>query len=196
MAAPNLVFAPHLYDAVAIAAGRYVPALSPFPRSLARIEGAARRLGMPLFVGEFGVLNGARRGDRMMEDQCRLFDRAFASWTVWHFNPTELDWNDEAASIVAPGGGDRAWTNALVRPYPRALAGEPIRWESGDGGPWRLTYRPTGEAPTEIAIPQRWASAGYHVRIQGAQQAEGEKDTLVIEKPTSKQVTVELERRG
>jgi endoglycosylceramidase len=151
MTAPNLVFAPHLYDAAAIAVGRYVPALSLFPSSLERIERAARRLEMPLFVGEFGVLNGTRQGARMMEHQCRLLDRAFASWTVWHFNPTELDWNDEAASIVAPGGGDRPWTNALVRPYPRALAGEPIRWDSGDGGPWRLTYRAIGDAPTEPA---------------------------------------------
>ncbi len=150
---------------------------------------------MPLFVGEFGVLNGTRGGDRMMEDQCRLLDRAFASWTVWHFNPTALDWNDEAASIVAPGGGDRPWTNALVRPYPRALAGEPIRWESGDRGPWRLTWRAiASDAPTEISVPPRWASGGYRVRVDGAHAVDSEPGTLLIEKPQSELVTVELTR--
>ncbi len=76
MTARDLVYAPHLYDAAAIVAGRYVPALSLFPRSLRRIEQTARRLDMPLLVGELGVLNGVRGGARMMEDECRSLDRA------------------------------------------------------------------------------------------------------------------------
>ncbi len=195
MSARNLVFAPHLYDAPAIVAARYVPALSLFPLSLRRIERTARRLEMPLLIGEFGVLNGARGGARMMADECRLLDRAFASWTVWHYNPTELDWNDEDASIVAPGGGDRPWTGALVRPYPRALAGEPIGWESGGAGPWRLTYRSVGDAPTEIVIPRRWAYKGCRVRVKGAESrwlnADG--TLLAIEKSRAEIVVVELE---
>ncbi len=128
----NLVFAPHLYDATAILAGRYVPACRCFRRASRASSAPRAGSSMPLFIGEFGVLNGVRDGARMMKTNAALLDRAFASWTVWHYNPTELDWNDEAASIVAPDGGDRPWTNALVRPYPRAIAGEPIRWDSGD----------------------------------------------------------------
>jgi endoglycosylceramidase len=150
---------------------------------------------MPLFIGEFGVLNGTRGGARMMADECRLLDRAFASWTVWHYNPTELDWNDEDASIVAPGGGDRPWTPALVRPYPRALAGEPISWESGDDGPWKLTYRAIGDAPTEIVIPKRWAGTGCRVRVEGAESRWlGDGTLLAIEKSRSEIVTVKIER--
>ena len=198
MPAPNLVFAPHLYDASAILAGRYVPALSLFPASLASLERSARRLAMPLLIGEFGVLNGTRGGDRMMEDECRLLDRAFASWTVWHYNPTELDWNDEAASIVAPGGGDRLWTSALIRPYPRAIAGEPLRWDSDRGGPWRLTYRAVGDAATEIVIPARWASAGCDVHVEGADSRRigDDGDTVQIDKPRSERVVVEIARRS
>jgi hypothetical protein len=162
---------------------------------LRRIEHTARRLEMPLLVGEFGVLNGVRHGARMMEDECRLLDRAFASWTVWHYNPTDLDWNDEDASIVAPGGGDRSWTGALVRPYPRALAGEPIRWESGDG-PWRLTYRSIGDAPTEIVIPERWAGTRSRVRVEGAESRWlGDGTLLVIENCRAETVVVEIERK-
>ena len=196
MSAKNVVYAPHLYDATAILAARYMPALSLFPLSLRRIERAARRLEMPLLVGEFGVLNGARGGARMMEDECRLLDRAFASWTVWHYNPTDVDWNDEDASIVAPGGGDRSWTGALVRPYPRALAGEPMGWESGKRGPWRLTYRAAGDAPTEIVIPKRWARTGCPVRVEGAESrwlADGDGTLLAIEKPSAEIVVVEID---
>jgi endoglycosylceramidase len=196
MSARNLVFAPHVYDAAAILAGRYVPALSLFPSSLRHLGRVARRLEAPLFIGEFGVLNGVRGGERMMEDECRLLDRAFASWTVWHYNPTELDWNDEAASIVAPDGGDRPWTGALVRPYPRALAGEPVRWDSAREGPWRLTYRAVGDAPTEIVIPARWAGGGCRVRVEGAdsRRVGDEGSTLLIEKPRTEVVVVEVER--
>jgi len=196
MSARNLVFAPHLYDASAILAGRYVPALSLFPSALRRIERSARRLEVPLFIGEFGVLNGVRGGERMMEDECHLLDRAFASWTVWHYNPTDLDWNDEAASIVAPDGGDRPWTGALVRPYPLALAGEPIRWDSPREGPWRLTYRAVGDAPTEIVIPARWAGAGCRVWVEGADShrvGDGGR-TLLIDKPRAEIIVVGVER--
>jgi endoglycosylceramidase len=194
MSAPNLVFAPHLYDAAAIVGARYVPMLSLFPLSLQRIERAARRIETPLLIGEFGVLNGVRGGARMMEDECRLLDRAFASWTVWHYNPTDIDWNDEDASIVTPSGGDRPWTGALVRPYPRALAGEPIRWESGDDGPWKLSYRAIGDAPTEIVIPTRWAGSGCRVRVEGADSRWRDATLLAIENARAETVVVEIER--
>ena len=192
----NLVFAPHIYDAPAILAGRYMPSLSLFPFSLRRLERTAARLALPLFIGEFGVLNGASGGARMMQDECRRLDRALSSWTVWHYNPTELDWNDEGASIVAPGGGDRAWTGALVRPYPRAIAGDPITCEGGDDD-WRLTYRAVGEAPTEIAIPARWTGAGCRVRVDGAESRwanEEDRTLLVIDKPRAAMVAIELTR--
>jgi endoglycosylceramidase len=193
--ARNIVFAPHVYDAPAILAARYMPALSLFPFSLHRLERTARRLDMPLFIGEFGVLNGTSGGAQMMEDECRLLDRAFASWAVWHYNPTDVDWNDEAASIVSPDGDERPWTGALVRPYPRALAGDPIAWESGRGS-WRLTYNAVGDAPTEIIVPTRWARSDYRARVKGAvpRWPSEDRSLLSIEQPRANVVTVEIER--
>ena len=195
LSAQNVVFAPHLYDAPAIVAGRYTPALSLFPFSLHRLERTARRLDMPLFIGEFGVLNGANGGAHMMEDECRLLDRAFASWTVWHYNPTNVDWNDEAASIVSPDGAERPWTGALVRPYARALAGEPIEWDSRRDR-WRLRYKAVGASPTEIIVPTRWAGSGCRVHVDGAEPRWSHADPMLlsIEQPRAEVVSVELER--
>ncbi len=162
----NLVFAPHIYDAAAILVSRYMPAASTFPRSLRALHEAAMRIGWPLFVGEFGVLNGIVGEATMMEDQCRLLDRRFASWTAWHYNPTDVDWNDEDASIVDPDGSDRPWTGALIRPYPRALAGEPVTWDSNSRTPWQLRYIANGEQ-TEIVVPSRWASDGCKPEVRG-----------------------------
>lgn len=152
----QLVYAPHLYDATAILAGRFMPRLSTFPPSLTRVQATAARWQRPLFVGEFGVLGGIAGSGAMIEDQCARLDRAWASWTVWHFNPTAQDWNDEDASIVLPGGEERPWTASLVRPWPRALAGTPVALETASAGPWTLQYRAHGDAATEVVVPRRW----------------------------------------
>lgn len=164
----NLVYAPHIYDAPAIVASRYMARLSSFPYTLGALLREREMRGQPMFVGEFGVLKGVAGEARMMEHECRLLDRHFVSWTVWHFNPTDVDWNDEDASIVEPGGGERPWTGALVRPYPRALAGEPVAWDSHPRRPWTLEYTPSGDAPTELVVPKRWRGAGCRLQVHGA----------------------------
>lgn len=164
----DLVYAPHLYDAVALLASRWLPRASTFPRALAQVAETARRRGWPLCIGEFGVLSGIVDDAAMMEDQCRRLDRACASWTVWHYNPTEQDWNDEDASIVDSGGGERPWTGALVRPYPRAIAGRPLAWRSD--ATWSFEYEAEGEAATEIVVPPRWRGAARpDARVDGGE---------------------------
>lgn len=194
VAGRNLVFAPHIYDATAILVSRYMPAASTFPRSLRTLQDAAMRVGWPLFVGEFGVLSGIVGDAAMMEDQCRLLDRRFAGWTVWHYNPSDVDWNDEDASIVDPDGSERPWTGALVRPYPRALAGEPIAWDSDARRPWQLRYTASGEQ-TEIVVPSRWAAEGCTPEIRGgAWQWERDGTLLVVDADHGSPVEVLLHR--
>lgn len=190
----DLVYAPHLYDAVAIVASRWLPRASTFPRALAQVQQTAKRRGWPLMIGEFGILNGIVDDARMMEDQCRRLDRALASWTVWHYNPTELDWNDEDASIVDSGGGERPWTGALVRPYPRAIAGRPLAWQSDRA--WSFEYEAQGDAPTEIVVPPRWrGDAAPNVRVDNGSARWSDDDRLVmIEARSGAHVRVVLPR--
>jgi endoglycosylceramidase len=170
----NLVYAPHIYDAPAIVASRYMPKLSSFPFTLRALLKESEWREEPLFVGEFGVLNGVDGDARMMEHQCRMLDRHFVSWTVWHYNPTAVDWNAEDASIVEADGGERPWTGALVRPYPRALAGAPLGWDSHPRRTWSLEYAPrggvglAGAAVTELVVPARWSGGECRVHAVGA----------------------------
>jgi endoglycosylceramidase len=189
----GIVYAPHLYDSAAFASGRYLPQASTAPRSLAQAVGHAIGMRAPLFIGEFGALNAIRGAEQMIADQCRLLDRYFSSWTAWHYNPTDVDWNDEDASIVAPDGGDRPWTRHLVRPYPRALAGEPRRWESGRGQ-WRLQWIAAGDAPSEIVVPARWHAGRLRVEAAGG-EATWNPDTgvVVVRAHTGDAVTLQLE---
>jgi hypothetical protein len=145
-------------------------------------------------IGEFGILNGIADDARMMEDQCSRLDRALASWTVWHYNPTELDWNDEDASIVDSGGGERPWTGALVRPYPRAIAGRPLAWRSDRG--WTFEYEAEGEAPTEIVVPPRWrGEAPPRATVEGGSSRWSDDERVImIEARAGSRVRVALIR--
>jgi len=195
LGAKNLVYAPHIYDGPAIVASRYVPRLSSFPFTLQSILREQTRRREPLFVGEFGVLNGIAGEARLIEHECRLLDRHFVSWTVWHFNPTDVDWNDEDASIVEPDGSERPWLAPLVRPYPRALAGEPVRWDSHARRTWTLEYTPKGDAATELVIPRRWGGDGCRVRADGVDVRWIGEDLVEILAPQRRdRVVVEIDR--
>ena len=194
LAGANLVYAPHIYDAPAIVASRYLPQLSSFPFTLRSLLRERERRGEPLFLGEFGVLKGVAGEARMMEHQCRLLDRHFASWTVWHYNPSAVDWNEEDASIVEPDGSERPWTGALVRPYPRALAGTPIAWDSHPRRRWTLEYAPQGDAATEIVVPARWSGAEPRVHAHGADVHRRDDGIVEVHATATERVRVELER--
>ena len=159
---PRLVFAPHLYDATAIVTGRYRPRFSTFPLALARLERVASRLGLPILIGEFGALNRVADAERMLEHECRLLDRRLCSWTVWHYDPGEVDWNDEAASIVDADTQLHPWAAPLRRPYAIAIAGANATCKVRRGT-WELAYAPAGAESTEVAIPPSWRDATLDV---------------------------------
>jgi endoglycosylceramidase len=188
----GFVYAPHIYDSGAITLGRYAPAVSTFPRTLVHHLEVAERMQVPLFIGEFGVLNWVRGGKQMLEHECRMFDRHFVSWSVWHYNPSEQDWNDENASFVEPDASARPWAEPLFRPYPAALAGHPDAWESKDGETWTLDYRATAGGTTELVVPGAW-SASPEPEIDGAEH-EWRGDRLLIRAPTGGRVRVALHR--
>jgi endoglycosylceramidase len=188
---PGLVYAPHIYDASALTIGRYMPWASTFPTTLRRHLDVSERDEAPLFVGEFGVLNWVRDGERMLEHECRLFDRHFVSWTAWHYNPTDLDWNDENASIVEPDASLRPYARPLVRPNARAIAGTPTRWESRVGSPWTLRYVASGTADTEIVVPAGWNGGRPEVVVAGGESEWGG-DVLRVRAAAKADVTVTL----
>ena len=189
---PGIVYAPHAYDSGALGIGRYVPRLSTFPRTMAAHLDVAQRMDCPTLVGEFGVLNWLRNGREMLEHECSFFDRRFLSWTAWHYNPTDVDWNDEGASIVDADGTERPWMGPLVRPVPGAIAGEPLALDSRAGKTWTLRYRPNG-ATTEIVVPPQWGGSSVAVEVVGG-ESDWDGPRLQIRATGRDEVTVMLYR--
>jgi hypothetical protein len=165
-----------------------------FAEQLAYIKrGADERLGgAPVVMGEFGIpfdLNdkAAYRGGDFRIQEAAL-DRTFQALeanllhsTLWNYTPDNTNahgdlWNDEDLSIFSRDqqreptnldSGGRALC-AVVRPYPTATAGEPIRLTFNMRRrifEYRFRHDPAISAPTEIFLPEVQYPCGCQVEV-------------------------------
>ena len=147
-------------------------------------------LGAPTVIGEIGVpfdLRGGRAfrtGDyreqeKLLDRSLRAVEASLCSAAIWNYTASNTNargdgWNGEDLSIWSrdqgrdehlPDRGGRA-LRAVVRPYPVAVAGEPVRLSFDM---WsrvlRFTFRHDARViqPTEIFVPPVQYPDGYHV---------------------------------
>jgi len=160
-AQPDVVYAPHAYDALAEQGNGFDPARR--GAILANLEGLAREaraLGAPLWIGEHGGV-AARPGIGEYMDANEDGASGVAAGTMfWHYG------RDDGYGLLNPDGSDKAaLLDALVRPYPMRVAGDPVRWSFDSGGRvFRLTMSPDAAvaAPTEISVPDRVYPGGVY----------------------------------
>lgn len=157
-----------------------------------RRESRERLNDAPTLIGEFGIpfdLQGGRAfrdGDfrvqeKAMDRTFRAFDDALLGGTLWNYTPDNSNargdqWNGEDLSIWSrdqqsdPGdihSGGRALAG-FVRPYARAIAGEPLRMRfDRPRRVFELVFRhePGVLAPTEIFLPDYQYPNGVEVRV-------------------------------
>jgi hypothetical protein len=144
---------------------------------------AAERLGgVPMLIGEIGIpfdpdeKRAFRTGD--FRNQARALDRSLQaaeahqlSVTLWDYTSDNTNargdqWNDEDFSVFSrdqqanpqdPDSGGRA-LDAVVRPYPEAVAGDPIEMRfDARTGEFHFTFKhdPDVAEPTVVFAP-RW----------------------------------------
>jgi hypothetical protein len=148
--------------------------------------------GVPTLIGEFGIpfdLKGGRAyrtGD--YRDQIRAMDRSMRamednllSCTLWNYTADNTNargdmWNGEDLSIFSRDqqtnpadihSGGRA-LEAVVRPYPSAVAGEPLSMAFDTQKKiffFEFRHDPEIEAPTEIFVPNYQYPEGYTVEV-------------------------------
>ena len=147
---------------------------------------------VPIVIGEFGIpfdMNGAEayatgdftRQAQALDYNLRALDEQLLSYTLWNYTPDNSNargdgWNGEDLSIFSRDqqrdradvdAGGRA-LSAIVRPYARAVAGEPssMRFDAERG---RFTLRFRGDsaisAPTELYVPNAQFPEGYTVEV-------------------------------
>lgn len=165
-----------------------------FSRQLGQHKEYARECmgGIPTLIGEIGIafdLNNRRAyrtGDfslqtKAMDRTLHAADDNLLSYTIWNYTPDNDNkhgdqWNGEDLSIYSLdqrtdpqdiNSGGRA-LQAIVRPYARATAGEPLEMSFDlKRRIFSFEYRhdPAIQAPTEIFVPSYQYPKGYNVWI-------------------------------
>lgn len=89
------VFAPHFYDPLITLTGTYHQNLERLEKILSAYQQEAARLGMPLWIGEWGVwprqteqgeVCCIENAEAFLQDTLALFSRQSISWAVWNYN--------------------------------------------------------------------------------------------------------------
>ncbi len=157
----------------------------------------------PILIGEFGIpfdLNGAaayQTGDyahqvKALDYNLQALDDHLLSYTLWNYTPDNCNargdqWNNEDLSIFSRdqqtdaadiNSGGRALA-AVVRPYARKVAGEPLNMRFDLArGLFTFSFRADSEIsePTEIFVPAAHFPDGYRVEV-----SDGEYEVLADE---------------
>jgi endoglycosylceramidase len=161
----NYAYAPHSYDTNAEEGMGFDPSHAPaIVANIAALASEAKTLGGALWIGEYGgTANEPGIVDYMNAD----YDGAgavAASSMYW-------DYTEGGYGLLAADGSEaQPLLDAIVRPYPERVAGDPIAW-SFDPATSVFTFRfhPSSAAagPTILSIAPRVYPYGYIVDCGG-----------------------------
>jgi endoglycosylceramidase len=158
---PHLAYAPHLYSAAMEANS----AFDPNGDDILSLWEAARDdelavLDCPTWIGEWGFAwgwpNAPTFGARILD----MADRRMVGWTYWSWDPgTPGSWSlyDRGDATSGRPAGPTPAGVAVIRPYPRAIAGTPVSFSfEGTTKTFTLEFKDAAgvTGPTEIFVPR------------------------------------------
>lgn len=161
----GLVFAPHYYQGAALDGS--TPSADLVAVNLKKWAERGAKWGVPVLIGEFGAENATPDVEPYLAAHFDALDTLGASGTEWEYSVSSELWNDENLSLVAADGTENPSVQAILRPYPRAIAGSAVTFGyDSTSHAATLQYTP---APgiSEVAIPARAYPAGYAVHVTG-----------------------------
>jgi hypothetical protein len=148
--------------------------------------------GAPVIIGEIGIpfdmdekrayqTGDFRKQELALDRSLEALEASLSSATLWNYTPDNCNlrgdkWNDEDLSIFSRDqqvdkdnldSGGRA-LDALLRPYPMAVAGDPLRMSyDRRAGVFEFEFRhdPQIDEPTIIYLPQRVFPNGCRVTV-------------------------------
>jgi endoglycosylceramidase len=135
-------------------------------------ERHCEKTGAALLLSEYGATDDLHK----LAQTAALADRNMASWQYWAYFGRDPCCARPEEGLVhdltkPPEGGNVKWDklDVLARPYPRAVAGTPHRWQwDAAARIFELEYTGDG-GETEVVIPPRHFPAGYELQVEGAE---------------------------
>ncbi|SFX60329.1 endoglycosylceramidase [Thermoactinomyces sp. DSM 45891] len=150
----RLVYAPHLYPLSLEIGGGYTGVTKELVRFAVNNWKNSRqdeiaKYRTPFVVGEFGLNITSPGAMDYVDDVLAMIDQSGGSWAYWSSDPGSWGPYDEDGDL-------NELASHLSRPYPRAIAGEPINWHYDTtkrvlSVKWKKKAQVTGS--TDIFIP-------------------------------------------
>lgn len=150
----RIVMAPHLYSASAEATGAFA-ADDPTPSFWEKERKAEMAIQKgPLVMGEWWDFKwSAPNAEAFTRNVLDMADRMAIGWAYWSYGAGPPDGD----ALYAADGSDNPVVALVIRPYPRAIAGEPIGWSYDPASrtfDLRFDRRSAVVGPTEIFVPE------------------------------------------
>ena len=120
---------------------------------------------VPLIVGEFGGSDDVPGFGEYLDDSLAMYDLMGAGWTYWDNHPG--GWGPLDSDL-----NETPKVNHLVRPYPRAIAGQPIEFSFDvETKVFTLAFaeKQGVTGPTEIHLPDRHYPNGWSIQSTDAE---------------------------
>jgi endoglycosylceramidase len=162
---------------------------------LAKWAEKGREWDVPVLIGESGVSRSIETAGEFVSGMLDAMDENGLHFTYWEYSDANKEWNQEDLSLVGTDGVEaKAIITALVRPFPRAVAGEaPAYRFDAAARIFTLTYdAPLADGVTEIAIPEGTYPEGYRVELSTG-CVDNSHSGLLLVQPGAGSARVELE---
>ena len=148
----GVVYNPHFYDKIAMTTQSWSGDLGEMNKAFKAFVRDAERMGTPWMLGEYGCARDTSGKVELLKAHQNALLAHGIGGTVWNYDPSALDWNDERMGL------DEASLAVLAHPYPTAIHGQ-FRAASLDGV-FTLDWMSDGVAqPTDVALPDLWKDA-------------------------------------
>lgn len=163
---PDVVYAPHMYDPTAELGGEFSETRrEALLATAADLAADAQRLELPLWIGEYGGIGTSPQIGPYMDAAYDGAAAAFAGTMYWAY-----DRSDGYGLLDLEGNPKPLLLDAIVRPYPARIAGEPLAWSYDEATrtlavQWRPD--PAVRAPTVIVTPAHVYPSGAEVACDG-----------------------------
>jgi endoglycosylceramidase len=161
----GIVFAPHYYQLAALGGVSGEP--DKVKLDFESWQNFGHMWDVPVLVGEFGIANTAAGTTDYMTAHFDALDATGLSGTQWEYSVSKDAWNDENLGLVQADGTENPMAAAIIRPIPRAVAGDAITfaYDAATRG-LTLSYTPAAGI-TEVSMPARAYPKGYDVEVKG-----------------------------